>query len=92
MQMAGVSCVVAKTFARIFYRNAINVGLVAIQCDTDDISTGDELEVNLEKGEILDRTTGMRFTFPPLPLIMRRILEDGGLLSHIRKHKDFQVE
>lgn len=92
MKIAGISAVLAKSFARIFYRNAINIGLPPIQCDTDKIEEGDELEVDLEKGEVINRTKGIELTFSPLPLIMRKILDDGGLLSHIQKYKDFQLE
>lgn len=92
MKIAGISAVLAKSFARIFYRNAINIGLPPVQCDTDKIEEGDELEVDLEKGEVINRTKGIKLTFSPLPLIMRKILNDGGLLSHIQKYKDFQLE
>jgi len=91
MKIAGVSAVLAKSFARIFYRNAINIGLPAVQCDTDKIEEGDELEVDPEKGEIVNRTKGIRLTFSPFPSVMRKIFDDGGLLSHIQKHKDFQL-
>ena len=92
MKIAGISAVLAKSFARIFYRNAINIGLPPVQCDTDKIEEGDELEVDLEKGEVINRTTGIKLTFSPFPSIMRKILDDGGLLSHIQKYKDFQLE
>jgi len=92
MKIAGISAALAKSFARIFYRNAINVGLPVIECDTDKIEEGDELEVDLEKGKVINRTKGIELTFSPLPLIMRKILDDGGLLSHIQKYKDFQLE
>ncbi|TET47046.1 3-isopropylmalate dehydratase small subunit [Candidatus Aerophobetes bacterium] len=92
MKIAGISAVLAKSFARIFYRNAINIGLPPVQCDTDKIEEGDELEVDLEKGEVINRTKGIKLTFSPFPSIMRKILDDGGLLSHIQKYKDFQLE
>jgi 3-isopropylmalate/(R)-2-methylmalate dehydratase small subunit len=92
MRIAGISAVLAKSFARIFYRNAINVGLPPVQCDTDKIDEDDELEVDLERGEVINRTKGIQLTFSPFPSIMRKILNDGGLLSHIQKHKDFELE
>lgn len=92
MKIAGISAALAKSFARIFYRNAINVGLPVIECDTDKIEEGDELEIDLEKGKVINRTKGIELTFSPLPLIMRKILDDGGLLSHIQKYKDFQLK
>lgn len=91
IKLAGVSAVVASSFARIFYRNAINVGLPVIQCDTSDIETGDELEVDLSEGTVKNVTRGFILTFPPLPGIMRTILEDGGLVGHIQKHGDFAI-
>ena len=86
IKMAGVSAVIAKGFARIFFRNCINVGLPAIILDTDPINEGDELEVDLAAGTLLDKTTGQEFTFPPLPPAMAAILNDGGLVAHIKKH------
>jgi len=91
MKMAGIACVVAESFARIFYRNAINVGLPAIQCRTNDIREKDVLEIDLEEGVVVNKTRGTRVAFRPLPPVMRTILEDGGLLPHIRKHWDFKL-
>ena len=81
----------AKSFARIFYRNAINVGLPVIQCDTSDIEAGDELEMDLAAGTLRNLTKGFTLTFPPLPGIMRTILNDGGLVKHLQKHGDFNI-
>lgn len=92
IKMAGVSAVLAKSFARIFFRNAVNVGLPVLICDTDMINAGDELEVNLESGEIKDLTNGQTMTFKPLPLSMIRILNDGGLIAHLQKHGDFKLD
>ncbi|HDY89402.1 MAG TPA: 3-isopropylmalate dehydratase small subunit [bacterium] len=91
INLAGVSAVIAKSFARIFYRNAINVGLPVIQCDTDNIDTGDELELKLEEGTLKNITKNITLTFPPLPGVMQAILDDGGLLPYIRKHGDFKL-
>jgi 3-isopropylmalate/(R)-2-methylmalate dehydratase small subunit len=92
IKLAGVSAVMAKSFARIFYRNAINVGLPALICDTDKFQTGDELEVDLEKGFITNLTRQLTLDFKPLPKVMINILEDGGLIAHIEKNKDFRIE
>ena len=92
IKLAGVSAVLAKSFARIFFRNAINVGLPVLICDTDKISQGDELEVDLKRGVIEDLTKGMTLNFTPLPQVMIKILEDGGLLAHIEKHGDFKLD
>ncbi len=92
IKLAGVSAVIAKKFARIFYRNAINIGLPAIECDTDLISAGDELEVDLSSGRIFNKTQGTEIPFKPLPTFMTKILMDGGLSAHIAKHGDFNLE
>ncbi|MEE9553747.1 MAG: 3-isopropylmalate dehydratase small subunit [candidate division Zixibacteria bacterium] len=91
IELAGVSAVLAKSFARIFFRNSINVGLPVLICDTDKIGAGDELEVDLEAGIIKDITNGVELEFTPLPPTMITILNDGGLLSHIQKHGDFNL-
>lgn len=91
IKLAGVGAVIAKSFARIFYRNAINVGLLVICVDTDEIARGDELEIDLEKGRLINKSSGKELSFPALPYVMRTILEDGGLLGHIKKHGDFKI-
>ena len=92
IKLAGVSAVIASSFARIFYRNAINIGLPVIQLDTSAIETGDEIVVDLAAGTFRDITKDITMTFPPLPGIMRTILEDGGLVAHIQKHGDFTLK
>lgn len=92
IKLAGVSAVLAKSFARIFYRNAINVGLPLLECDTDRIDQDDELWVDLVTGIIKNRTKGIELSAHPLPKAMLNILNDGGLLSHIEKHGDFSLE
>lgn len=91
IKMAGIDAIVAESFARIFYRNAINVGLAAIICPVSDIQEGDELEIRLDEGYLTDNTTGKKKTFSPLPPIMRNILNEGGLDYYIRKHGGFSV-
>ncbi len=88
IKMAGVGAVVATSFARIFYRNCINVGLPAIIVNTDNISEGDTLEIDTVKGELLNIDTNEKFLFPPLPGTMMKILSEGGLASYIKNHKD----
>ena len=92
ISLAGVSAVLAKSFARIFFRNSINVGLPVLICDTDQIDAGDELEVDLESGRIKDLTNGKELEFKPLPPTMIKILNDGGLVAHIKKHGDFKLD
>lgn len=91
IKVAGVSAVMAKSFARIFFRNAINVGLPALICDTDQIDQGDELDVDLTAGRIGNRTKGTVIEFTPLPTVMVEILQDGGLAEHVRKHGDLEL-
>jgi 3-isopropylmalate/(R)-2-methylmalate dehydratase small subunit len=92
IKMAGVSAVLAKSFARIFFRNAINVGLPVLICDTDRIKAGDIITVDLEAGTIMDETNGQKLTFKPLPKSMIRILNDGGLIPHLQLHGDFKLD
>lgn len=92
IKAAGVACVVAVSFARIFYRNAINTGLPVLECDTDLIGPGDELAANLEEGVLENRTTGVRIPVKPLPRVMIQILQDGGLAAHFRKYGTFRLD
>ena len=89
IKMAGVSAVLAKSVARIFFRNAINVGLPVLICDTDKINESDELEVDLASGTILNKNNGEVITFGKIPDAMLSILNEGGLKPYIKKHGDF---
>lgn len=89
---AGVSAVIAKSFARLFYRNAINCGLPLIECDTDQINPGDELEVDLENGVLYNRTSGKELKITPLPKVMLKILREGGLAAHFQKYGTFNFD
>ena len=91
LNIAGVNAVLAKSFARIFFRNAINIGLLAITCDTDRINQSDELELDLLEGIIKNKTQGTEIEMTPLPDVMIKILNDGGLAKHIEKYGDFQL-
>nr|WP_290898982.1 3-isopropylmalate dehydratase small subunit [Ferroglobus sp.] len=91
LKVAGVSAVIAKSFARIFYRNAINVGLPVLIADTDNIDSGDELEVDLEKGVIRNLSKGVEIRAKPLPEFMLRILNEGGLVDFVKKYGDIEV-
>ena len=88
---SNTKAVLAKTFARIFYRNAINTGLPVVECDTDLIDDGDELSVDLEAGVLLNLTKGTEIDFPPLPPVMAQLLADGGLAEHFKKHGGFNL-
>ena len=91
IKIAGVQAVLAKSFARIFYRNAINIGLLAIECDTDLIDAGDELQLDVKNGCIKNLTKVQDIKIIPLPDVMIKLLEDGGLVEHIKKHGDFKL-
>ena len=88
IKMAGVSAVLAPSFARIFFRNAINLGLPVLVCDTSKIADGDELEVDMENGLVHDITNGTELTFGKIPDVMLGILQEGGLIPYIKKHGD----
>ena len=91
IKLAGVNGVLAKSFARIFFRNAINIGLLLIECDTDKINQDDEIEVDLEKGIVKNLTQNIDIPITPLPDVMIKILNEGGLAKHIEKHGNFQL-
>jgi len=91
IKMAGVSAILAKSVARIFFRNAINLGLPVLICDTDGINDGDELEVDLAGGTVYDKTSGEKLTFSRLPEVMLDILDEGGLVPYIQKYGDFKL-
>ncbi len=91
IKMAGVGAVIAKSFARIFYRNAINIGLLAVECDTDLIDKGDELELDIKEGVLKDITKNIEIKTTPLPDVMIRLLNDGGLVEHLNKNGDFKL-
>jgi len=91
IKMAGVSAILARSVARIFFRNAINVGLPVLVCETDGIDDGDELEVDLGRGIILDRTKGIELSFAKIPDVMLTILNEGGLVPYIQKYGDFKL-
>lgn len=85
IKAAGVSCVIAETFARIFYRNAINIGLPIIECPeaVSGIKEGDEVEVDFDSGIITNKTTGASYHGQPFPEFMQKIIDCGGLVNYI---------
>ena len=87
IKAAGISCIIAKTFARIFFRNAINIGLPLLVCGevVDKTEAGDILEVELASGEIKNLTTGMVFTAKPYPDFMAELIAAGGLIEYTKK-------
>jgi len=87
IKAAGVSCVIARSFARIFFRNAINIGLPLLECEeaVDKTEAGDTLEVDLSKGKIKNRTRDMTFIAKPYPDFMSEIISAGGLIEYTKK-------
>jgi len=88
IKMCGVRAVVAKSFARIFYRNAINIGLPAIVCNTAEIDEGDELELRLSEAKLINLTKKIDIDFPKMSKTMEAILNEGGLLPYVEKYGD----
>jgi 3-isopropylmalate/(R)-2-methylmalate dehydratase small subunit len=86
---SGISCVIAKSFARIFYRNAVNIGLAIMECDraVDGISAGDSVSVNFDTGEIFNNTSGAEFTAKPFPPFIQGIITSGGLMPYLKTTK-----
>ena len=89
LKTAGVSCIIAETFARIFYRNAINIGLPIIECPeaAKNIEAGDEVEIDFDSGKIYDRTKGMEFQGQAFPPFMQELIAAGGLVNYINSRK-----
>ena len=84
---SGISLVIAKSFARIFYRNAINIGLAILECPeaAEAIEEGHEVEADLDNGIILDKTTGEKFITKPFPEFIQKIIKNGGLVESVRR-------
>jgi 3-isopropylmalate dehydratase small subunit len=91
LKVAGVSVVIARYFARIFFRNAINIGLPVLEIEHHTIQNGDELEVNLSTGEVFNKTQGQTYQAAKLPQVMIDILNEGGLVHYLKKHGDYKL-
>jgi len=89
IKASGVSCVIAKSFARIFYRNAFNIGLPILESPeaADGIGNGDEVEVDTAKGEVTNVTMGTRFRVKPIPPFMQELVDSGGLINYVMKRR-----
>jgi 3-isopropylmalate/(R)-2-methylmalate dehydratase small subunit len=88
LKALGVQAVLAKSFARIYFRNAINSGLPVLECDTDAIEQGDQLEIELERGFAVNVSRGTELRVTPLPPVMRAVLAAGGIANYLRDHGD----
>jgi 3-isopropylmalate/(R)-2-methylmalate dehydratase small subunit len=91
LKRVGVGAILAESVARIFFRNAINVGMPVFICDTSRIDDGDELQIDPAEGTIDDFTNSAHLTFHGIPEVMRDILDEGGLVPYIKKYGDFKV-
>jgi 3-isopropylmalate/(R)-2-methylmalate dehydratase small subunit len=90
IKACGVSCIIAESYARIFYRNGFNIGLPLIECKgiSKHVKQGDELEVDFKKGTVKNITTGKSYPFKPIPEFMQQLLEAGGLMPYLKEqHK-----
>jgi 3-isopropylmalate dehydratase small subunit len=89
LKAAGVSCIIARTYARIFYRNSLNLGLPLLESPeaSEGIKDGDRVRINLATGEIFNLTQNMKFRANPVPAFMQDLLKDGGLIAHLRKKR-----
>jgi 3-isopropylmalate/(R)-2-methylmalate dehydratase small subunit len=90
IKASGISCVIAETFARIFFRNAINIGLPIVECPeaARDIKDGDQVAVDLTTGEITNLTTGKVYKAPPFPPFMQELIKLGGLVEYVRERME----
>ena len=91
LKASGIAAVVASSFARIFYRNAINIGLPVVEIGPHDIENGSELEIDLEGGRVTDRTAERDYQAAKIPAVMMDILSEGGLVPYLKKHGDYQL-
>jgi len=92
LKAAGVAAIVAKSYARIFYRSSFNIGLPLLECDTDWIQQGDAISIDLTVGTITNVATGKTARATAIPKTMQVLLADGGLIPHIKKHGGFSLE
>ncbi|MDW5562824.1 MAG: 3-isopropylmalate dehydratase [Methanomassiliicoccus sp.] len=86
IRQAGVDCVIAESFARIFYRNSINIGLVLVECKIE-ASEGDTISVDVDRGKVRNETTGKEWSFPEYPQYVKDLISSGGLMARIKEAK-----
>ena len=89
LKASGISAIIAKSYARIFYRNAFNVGLCLIECETNYIDDMDELELDLDANVLKNISKGVNVEIKPLPDVMRKFLEAGGVIEYFKAHGGF---
>lgn len=91
LKLAGVSCIIARYFARIFYRNAINIGLPLLEIPDHDIQDGDTLDIDLRTGTVSNLTRHKQYSAKPMPEVMIRILQEGGLVPFLKKYGNYDA-
>jgi 3-isopropylmalate dehydratase small subunit len=91
LKVAGVGCVIARFYARIFFRNAINIGLPVLEVPNHDIDNGDQLEVDLVNGLVINKTKNKQYQSTKLPQVMMDIIAEGGLVNYLKKNKGYLV-
>ncbi|MFH1771365.1 MAG: 3-isopropylmalate dehydratase [Candidatus Omnitrophota bacterium] len=89
---AGISCIIARSFARIFYRNSFNIGLPLIEADTSSIIEADEISVDVDKGIINDIIKEKKINFTPWNSFQKELIKGGGIINYLIKHKNFQLK
>ena len=92
LKATGLQAVIAKSFARIFYRNALNLGLYLIECNTNYIDDADELELILEKNILKNKTKGLNINFKKISSLAQKILAEGGMVEYFKKHGGLQLD
>jgi len=91
LKAAGIKAIIAKSFARIFYRNAFNLGLLLIEAETNSIKDKDELKIDLNKGEVIKVKNNEKIIFKPLPSFARKLLAEGGVVNYFKKHGSLKI-
>lgn len=89
---AGITCIIAKSFARIFYRNAFNIGLPLIETDTDALLEKDQLQIDVDRGVITDDRVKQTINFIPWNAFRKELVRIGGIINYLKQHKDFKLE
>jgi len=91
LKATGLAAIAAKSFARIFYRNSLNLGLYLLECNTNYIDDGDELILDMEKNVLKNLSKGLNIDFKPIPPLARKILDEGGMVEYFKKHGDLNI-
>lgn len=92
LKVAGIKAVIAKSFARIFYRNAFNLGLLLIEAETDTIKDADNLKINLDEGKIIVTAGNKEIKFLPIPAFAQKLLAEGGVINYIKKYGGLKID